>query len=54
MIRHSSKVIVLADHSKFEKNALYKTADISEIDTIITDKNIDEETLSKFKQIIHS
>lgn len=54
MIRHSSKVIVLADHSKFEKNALYKTADISEIDTIITDKNIDAETLSKFKQIIHS
>lgn len=38
MIFHSKKSIILADHSKFGKSALYKTAEFNEINLIITDK----------------
>jgi len=41
MIRMGRKVYILADHTKFNSHTLYKIADISAIDTIITNKELD-------------
>ncbi|MBC2581289.1 DeoR/GlpR family DNA-binding transcription regulator [Clostridium sp. DJ247] len=38
MIEQSREVIILADHTKFNKTAVFKVCDLSEIDFIITDK----------------
>lgn len=38
MLSHSMNKVLLADHDKFNQIALYKTADVSELDVIITDK----------------
>jgi DeoR/GlpR family transcriptional regulator of sugar metabolism len=37
MIQQSKEVIILADHSKFDKTASYKVCDLSDIDVLITD-----------------
>lgn len=36
MVKHSKTAILLADETKFGKSALYKTSNIDDIDTIIT------------------
>lgn len=41
MMSHCRMKVILADHTKFEKNALYKTTDISNVDAIITDEQLD-------------
>lgn len=38
MLRHANKVILLADHTKFDKNAFVKLADWEQIDYLITDR----------------
>jgi len=38
IIENSRKVFLVADHSKFGRNAMVKLGNISEIDTLITDK----------------
>ncbi|MGP0585970.1 DeoR/GlpR family DNA-binding transcription regulator [Paenibacillus timonensis] len=38
MLRHADKVILLADHTKFDKNAFVKLADWEQIDYLITDE----------------
>ena len=38
MMSHSQRHVVLADHSKFNRKALYQTSDLSDMDEIITDK----------------
>lgn len=43
MIRSAKKVIVMADHTKIGKISLYKVADMKEIDTLITTKELDAE-----------
>lgn len=40
MMAHCRIKIVLADHTKFEKTALYRTANINDIDVVITDDAI--------------
>lgn len=40
MMAHCRIKVVLADHTKFEKTALYKTAAIEDIDVVITDNSI--------------
>lgn len=40
VIRHSQRTVIVADHTKFGIVAHSKIADISEIDTIITDKGL--------------
>jgi DeoR/GlpR family transcriptional regulator of sugar metabolism len=42
LIRMGKNVYVLADHTKFNSHTLYKVADISVINTIITNKELDE------------
>ena len=52
-IIHSAKTcILLADHSKFDRIAMEKTCDLSDIDTLITDKGISNETLIKYQNHI--
>jgi DeoR family transcriptional regulator, glycerol-3-phosphate regulon repressor len=41
MMSHCRMKVILADHTKFEKNALYKTTDVNDIDVIITDEQLD-------------
>ncbi len=43
LIRMGRKVYVLADHTKFNTRTLYRVADISAINTIITNKELDEQ-----------
>lgn len=46
MIENSKQVIVLADHTKFNRKSLFKTASIKNIDVIITDKKPSNEFIS--------
>lgn len=56
MVEHSSSVILLTDDRKLGKSALYKTADLADIDIIITttmkDTDIEQEYLSHDIEII--
>ncbi|PGS53929.1 DeoR/GlpR family DNA-binding transcription regulator [Bacillus sp. AFS041924] len=47
MISCARQVVLLADHTKFEKGFLHKVCEIKNIDVIITDKAPDEEFKSK-------
>jgi len=49
MIKHASKVFVLADHSKFDVIAYNHFANFSEIDKLITDTKPSEEYISTFE-----
>jgi len=40
MIRAAHKVVVVADHSKFGRNAMIHVADLSDLDQIVTDAQI--------------
>ncbi len=44
IINAGKQVFVIADSSKFGKSSLYRVADLSSVDTIITDGNVDPET----------
>lgn len=50
MMTHCRTTVVLADHTKFKKNAMYKTANINNIDVLITDASIDQKRLASFGQ----
>ena len=45
IIENSRKVFLVADHSKFGRNAMVKLGNIREIDTLITDKKPPEQLL---------
>ncbi|BBU37928.1 DeoR/GlpR family DNA-binding transcription regulator [Aeribacillus composti] len=47
MMSHCQNKIILADHSKFGTTAFNQTATFSDVDIIITDKDIDEEIKSE-------
>lgn len=49
IVEISKEIIVLGDSSKFGKVAFAKICDIDMVDAIVTDSNISEEGLSKFK-----
>ncbi len=49
MIRNSEKVILLCDSTKLENDKYFQFAPLSSINTIITDKEADEEILKKYK-----
>jgi DeoR family transcriptional regulator, fructose operon transcriptional repressor len=42
MIKAARKVVVVADHSKFGRDAMIHVADLEEIDQVVSDKNLDE------------
>lgn len=45
--------ILLADHSKFDRIAMEKNCELSEVDTIITDSGISDSLLEKYKKHIN-
>ncbi len=47
----SNKVILLADHSKFETKSLCLSVPIDDIDMIITDNSVSEETINEIKKL---
>lgn len=49
MMKASREVIVLSDHSKFEKIAFVNICKFADIDLLITDDKIDIDTLNKLK-----
>jgi DeoR/GlpR family transcriptional regulator of sugar metabolism len=49
MIRAGKQVVVVADHTKFNQVALAHVCDLSEIDMIITDCGLDDQTASQFR-----
>ena len=49
IIESADTVLLLADHSKFDKKAHEKAADLSEINRIITDSGIPEAILEKYR-----
>lgn len=51
MMSISNNVFVLADSSKFGLVAMVKVSDLSQIDAIITDENIDKDTLREYSSL---
>ncbi|MEH7385256.1 DeoR/GlpR family DNA-binding transcription regulator [Bacillus sp. JJ1521] len=51
MIKHSKRSYALADHSKMDIIAIYKTVDIHEIDTLITNKETSKSLIEKLYEI---
>ncbi|KRK13082.1 transcription regulator [Lacticaseibacillus zeae DSM 20178 = KCTC 3804] len=49
MMDHCRIKIVLADHTKFELTALYKTTDVQNVDIVITDHLINEEVAQQMR-----
>ncbi|WP_088066618.1 DeoR/GlpR family DNA-binding transcription regulator [Gottfriedia luciferensis] len=47
MISCARQVILLADHSKFEKSFLHKVCELKDIDVIVTDQQLDENVKKK-------
>lgn len=50
LISNARKVVCVADSSKFNSSLFYRIAPLTEIDVIITDADLDEETLSQYLQ----
>jgi len=50
MIKIAKKIIVVCDHTKFSKVSFAKIVDLDSIDIIITDNQLDDEMLEKFKK----
>lgn len=50
MMNISSNVYVLCDNSKFNKTTFSRICSLDQIDTIITDPNIDNDTLQQYKE----
>lgn len=53
IIASSSYRILLADHSKFGRNAMEHIAELSEIDLIITDSGISDEILETYRKYVN-
>ncbi|MUG45699.1 DeoR/GlpR family DNA-binding transcription regulator [Paenibacillus woosongensis] len=50
MLRQASKVLLLADHSKFNKTAFVKLMEFDEIDTLITDREPEPAWMDMLKE----
>jgi DeoR family fructose operon transcriptional repressor len=50
VLQRASEVIFVGDHSKFDNPALYKIADISELDCIVTDQRPSSEWIATCQQ----
>jgi DeoR family transcriptional regulator, aga operon transcriptional repressor len=48
MIRSADKVLLVADSSKFGQSALVRVAELHDIDLVITDDGLDEETAASY------
>ena len=52
LIQAGKKVILIADHSKLNRIAMVKVCELSEIDELVIDKDMDEDSLSRLKNKI--
>jgi DeoR/GlpR family transcriptional regulator of sugar metabolism len=50
MIHCARKVIIVADRSKFGRDAMIHVADLSEVDQVVTDNGIDHESLPMLRE----
>lgn len=50
MMKCAKEIIILADHTKFGKTFLCKVCNATDVDTIITDNEVDPETVEKAKE----
>jgi DeoR family fructose operon transcriptional repressor len=50
MIKHAIKSVLMIDHSKFDQDALFAYADLSEIDLLITGVDTPEDTRALYHQ----
>jgi DeoR family fructose operon transcriptional repressor len=50
LIRSARRTVVLADHSKFGRDEFAHVADLADIDTIITDSEVEEEMAREIEQ----
>ncbi len=50
IIRHSRRVFLVADHSKFNRNALVRMGDLGAIDALFTDQPVPEEMHAVFAE----
>lgn len=53
IIKGAKKCVLLADHSKFDRVAMEKTCDLSEIDIIVTDEGINKQIFDKYNKHIN-
>lgn len=51
MVNAAKKVFLIADSSKFEKTGFAKVCNLSENDTLITDRGITQKQIDKYKRI---
>jgi len=49
MIQCARKVVIVADRSKFGRDAMIHVADLAEIDQVVTDKDLDQESRQMLK-----
>jgi DeoR family fructose operon transcriptional repressor len=49
MIQCARKVVIVADRSKFGRDAMIHVADLADIDQVVTDKDLDQESLQMLK-----
>ncbi|MBW7462146.1 DeoR/GlpR transcriptional regulator, partial [Paenibacillus sepulcri] len=50
-IEASRRVICVADHSKFDKGALFTFATLTEVERIITDDGLDSSIMGKYQAL---
>ncbi|MNJ01969.1 HTH-type transcriptional repressor GlcR [compost metagenome] len=50
MLRQAEKVVLLADHTKFNKTAFTKLVELSRIDVLITDRKPSEAWLKRLAE----
>ena len=50
LVKRGQRIILLADHTKFNKVAFVKVLDFSQIDTVITDRKPAQEWIDKFQE----
>ena len=48
----AKKVILLADHSKFDRVAMEKNGELSDLDLIVTDAKVSEDVLKRYRQYV--
>ena len=51
MLKAGMRSVIAADHSKFGRVALARICELSEVDTILTDNGLEEETLTRLRRL---
>ena len=50
LVSHSKRVVILADHTKFDRSSLIRTLPFSEVDILVTDRKPSDEWLERMKE----